>query len=101
MVLFREPLVDMRYLPRNFTRIIVVSLYISDLPNRLLISEPRLYADDTRLTLADRDNYSIQAPVYRDLSNNNHWLIANKLTLTLKKIEFMFYFRLKLVQSKN
>ena len=64
-------------------------LYINDLPNCLLNSEPRLYADDTHLTYSDKDVYSIQESLNRDLLNINQWLIANKLTLNLTKTEFM------------
>ena len=57
-------------------------LCINDLPNCLSNSEPRLYADDTHLTYADNDIYSIQDSLNRDLSSINQWLIANTLNLT-------------------
>ena len=45
--------------------------------------------DDTHLTYADNDICSIEASLNQDLSNINHWLIANKLTLNMTKTEFM------------
>ena len=70
--------------------------------------------DDTHLTYADNDIFSIEASLNQDLSNinssvqfilfafinynysysknhafGNHWLIANKLTLNMTKTEFM------------
>ena len=64
-------------------------LYINDLPNCLSNSQPRMYADDTHLTYADNDICSIEASLNQDLSNINHWLIANKLTHSMTKTEFM------------
>ena len=40
-------------------------------------------------TYADNDICSIEASLSQDLSNINHWLIANKLTLNMTKTEFM------------
>ena len=53
-------------------------LYINDLPNCLSISQPRMYPDDTHLTYANNDICAIEASLNEDLSNINHWLIANK-----------------------
>ena len=59
-------------------------LYINDLPNCLSNSQPRMYADDTHLTYADNDICFIEASLNQDLSNINHWLVANRT-----KTEFM------------
>ena len=48
-----------------------------------------MYADDTHLTYADNDICSIEASLNQDLSNINHWLIANILTLNMTKTEFI------------
>ena len=48
-----------------------------------------MYADDTRLTYADKDIFSIEASLSQDLSNINRWLISNKLTLNMTKTEFI------------
>ena len=64
-------------------------LYINDLPNCLTNSYPRMYADDTHLTYADKDVNIIQSCLNEDLLNISKWLIANKLTLNMTKTEFM------------
>ena len=62
---------------------------INDLPHCLTYSEPRMYADDTSLTLASTDIDHINYCLNYDLSNVYEWLAANKLTLNMTKTEFM------------
>ena len=64
-------------------------LYISDLPECLYFSQPRMYADDTSLTLASVDLKHIDECNNWDLNRVYAWLSANKLTLNLTKTEFM------------
>ena len=64
-------------------------IYINDLPHCLTYSEPRMYADDTSLTLASTDFDHINYCLNYDLSNVYEWLSANKLTLNMTKTEFM------------
>jgi len=64
-------------------------IYINDLPNCLLNSQPRLYADDMHLTFADHTVSNIDSKLNEDLSRVNYWLTANKLTLNTLKTEFM------------
>ena len=64
-------------------------LYINDLPDCLTNSYPRMYADDTHLTHADKDLNIIQSCLNEDLLNISKWLIANKLTLNMTETEFM------------
>ena len=59
------------------------------LPHCLTYSEPRMYADDTSLTLASTDIEHINYRLNHDLSNVYEWLSANKLTLNMTKTEFM------------
>ena len=54
-------------------------LYINDLPNCLMHSQPRMYADDTSITYASNE----------DLDRIRVWLAANKLTLNTTKTEFL------------
>ena len=61
--------------------------YINDLPNCLTNSYPRMYADDTHLTYADKDVNIIQSCLNEDLLNISKWLIADKLTVNMT--EFM------------
>ena len=64
-------------------------LCINDLPNCLTNSYPRMYADDTHLTYADKDVNIIQSCLNEDLLNNSKWLTANKLTLNMTRTELM------------
>ena len=64
-------------------------LYINDLPNCLTNSYPRMYADGTHLTYADKNLNIIQSCLNEDLLNISKWVIANELTLNVTKTEFM------------
>ena len=64
-------------------------LYINDLPNCVMHSQPRMYADDTHLTLAGNSVDSIELNLNEDLASISEWLTANKLTLNKSKTEFM------------
>ena len=64
-------------------------LYINDLPNCLSHSQPCMFPDDTHLTFADNDITKIERNLNDDLANISQWLIVNKLTLNMLKIEFM------------
>ena len=64
-------------------------IYINDLPNCLVHSRPRMYADDTHLTFASNNLDDIEYHLNLDLAKVNKWLIANRLTLNQSKTEFM------------
>ena len=64
-------------------------IYINDLSNCLLSSQPRMYADDTHLTFSSNDITAIDETLNRDLESVNNWLVSNKLTLNATKTEFM------------
>ena len=64
--------------------------YINDLPNCLSHSVTRMYTDDTLLTYSNGNIHSIQSSLSEDFRNINRWLIANELTLTMTKTDFMF-----------
>ena len=49
-------------------------LYINDLPNCLVISEPLMYAYDTHLTYASNNIEDIECTLNRDLANVSDWL---------------------------
>ena len=65
------------------------NIYFNDLPNCLLNSEPRMYADDTHLTFASNNIQNINTVLNDDLARVEKWLTANKLTLNASKTEFM------------
>ena len=58
-----------------------------DLPNCLMHSQPRMYADDTSITYANNDVEEIERCVYIDLDRIRIWLAANRLTLNMTKTE--------------
>ena len=64
-------------------------LYINDLPNCLVNSHPRIYADDTRLIFASNDVAYVVENMNDDLTKITEWLSANKITLNKPKTEFM------------
>ena len=64
-------------------------LYINDLPNCLVNSHPRMYADDTHLTFASNDVVHLEENINDDLTKITEWLTANNLTLNKSKTEFM------------
>ena len=63
-------------------------LYINDLPNCLMHSQARIYANDTHLTLAGNSVESIELNLNEDLASVSEWLTANKLTLNNSKTKF-------------
>ena len=60
-------------------------LYINDLPNCLLHSQSRMYADDTSLSYAAQDTNRIETCLNEDLDRISTWLSVNKLTLNMNK----------------
>ena len=73
----------------NLGPLLFLIYIINDLPYCLTYSEPRMYADDTSLTLASTDIEHINYCLDHDLSNVYEWLSANKLTLNMTKTEFI------------
>ncbi len=65
-------------------------IYIKDLPNCLIHSHARMFADDTSLTYASNNIHKMNHNINEDLANVSEWLSANRLTLNQTKTEFMF-----------
>jgi hypothetical protein len=69
---------------------LLFSLYINDLPNCLEQTEASMFADDTNISSIGNSPADIEVKLNNDVYTNvNNWLIANKLTLNVKKTEFM------------
>ena len=64
-------------------------LYINDLPQCLDKTKPRLFADDTNLTVSGDSITDLETAVNSDLEKLRKWIIANKLSLNVAKTEFM------------
>ena len=67
-------------------------VYINDLPACPLYSVPRMYADDTSLTLSSSDPIDLQSKLNSDLAEIQIWLQVNKLSLNAKKKKQVFYY---------
>ena len=64
--------------------------YINDLPNSLRCAVPRMFADDTNLTLLSVKTLTeIKLALIPELNNLSCWLKANKLSLNVAKTELM------------
>ena len=66
-----------------------VSNFYNDLPNCLDVVTTTMYADDTTLTFSASNTASLKEQINNELKRLNQWLIANKLTLNVSKIEIM------------
>ena len=55
-------------------------IYINHLPECLNHTTPRLFADNTNLTVACDSIQEIQSNMNRDLAHVNQWLLANELS---------------------
>ena len=64
-------------------------LYINDLPNCLARACPRMYADDTNITVSANNAADLKTMLNDELLNLNLWLRANKLSLNITKTEYM------------
>ncbi len=64
-------------------------IYINDLPECLNHATPRLFADDTNLTVAGECIQEIESNMNSDLTFINEWLLANRLSLNVVKTEFI------------
>ena len=64
-------------------------MYINDLPNCLREASPRMFADDTNITLTAKTLTDLKLAITPELSNLNCWLRANTLSLNMTKTELM------------
>jgi len=68
--------------------LLLITIYINDLPSCNLFSKPRMYADDTALTSSAEDPYVLEHKMNYDMNLIQSWLTANKLTLNVKKTKY-------------
>ena len=64
-------------------------IYINDLPNCLNFTKASMFADDTKMHCQADSAADIQAMINSDLNNVHQWLLSNKLTLSIKKTNYM------------
>ena len=63
--------------------------YINDLPSCLETATPRMFADDTNITMAAKSVSDLQLIINSELKNLHQWLITNRLSGNVAKTEFM------------
>ena len=66
-------------------------LYIDDIKSVIQNAYCHLYADDTIILKGASDPDSLIASLERELSNVDHWLSINKMTINNKKTEVIFF----------
>ena len=62
-------------------------IYINDLPNCLSEALPRMYADDTSISIAANSLPELESALSNELANLHEWLNVNKLSLDIAKTE--------------
>ena len=62
--------------------------YINDLPNCLNEGLPRVYADDTNISIQSNNLSELENLMNAEIANLNTWLEENKLSLNIAKTEF-------------
>ena len=66
-------------------------LYINDICSCSQKLNFYLFADDTNILFSHKDLKSLEKIMNDELSNVYRWLVANKLTLNLKKSNFVIF----------
>ena len=74
---------------------------VNDLPNCSNAGSPRMYADDTNVTLSAANIPDLDSQINSDLKYIDRWLKANKLSLNVAKTEFMVISSRQKLQSLN
>ena len=64
-------------------------IYINDLPNCLNRASPRMFADDTNISIAANTVMELEPLINSELKNLHQWLVTNRLSLNIAKTEFM------------
>ena len=64
-------------------------IYINDLPNCLSKALPRMYDDDTSVSIAASSLPELESVLNTELANLHEWLNVNKLSLNIVKTELM------------
>ena len=67
---------------------ILFLLYINDMPNAVPGEKLRLFADDTNLFVVSKTAKELNSLANIQLNKLNHWLLANKLHLSIEKTSY-------------
>ena len=63
--------------------------YINALPSALEYSTPIMYADDTNVSISGKSISDLVVRLNHVLNKVHHWLIANRLSVSVAKTEYM------------
>ena len=66
-------------------------IYINDIAQSSNILDFFLFADDTNALLASNDTMTLEQALDTDISKVSNWLIANKLSINIKKTNYMIF----------
>ena len=66
-------------------------IYINDIPNSSRLLKFHLFADDTSIFLSDKSIDKIEDTLNEELKNVFQWLLSNKLSLNVKKSNFVIF----------
>ena len=66
-------------------------IYINDIPNSSRLLRFHLFADDTSIFLSDKSIDKIEETLNEELKNVFQWLLSNKLSLNVKKSNFVIF----------
>ena len=66
-------------------------IYINDISNSSDKLKFYLFADDTNLLYADKNLKSLESTVFAEIFRVYNWLIANNLSLNIKKSDFVLF----------
>ncbi len=68
---------------------LLFSLYINDLPDVTTKCDANMYADDTEIDYASKSASDLEETINADLSTLQKYFIKNKLSINVKKCEYM------------
>ena len=70
---------------------LIFLLYINDIYKSSSLFAFCLFADDTSIIIANNNLKELETLVNRELGNVNEWLKVNKLSLNIKKSNFLIF----------
>ena len=71
--------------------LLLLTIYVNDMPNYLRNCKTNLYADDTAITINGSNTIEIETKLNESLVQFSRWFAVNKLSLNYKKSKFMVF----------